>query len=577
MWANQGGLAAVLASELTVSGTVVVSGLAGAVAGGTAVWSLRALAAGSDRLQSDLLRPFAAVAAVIAVGAVGLPVAARQLRAGVLSVVPLVTFLLVFVPWNVFAFRYAGRGSLLTRRRVLAVGSLVTVLLVLYVSVAAGVFQPSQESYSSVLLGASTLLLALVALTFVSSGLVLTESYRHGNIPLASGVAAVFPVAVLVIGIQVVSLSDVLTRELLAGLHLLAAAVALPVAIVRYDVLATRPGATTLGERTVIQDLDEPVLVSDWDGRVILSNRRAERLFGADLDGRELEDIVGTDVATLRELSTLECWTEVGYKRFDPRVSSVTGSHDRRVGQTVTLIDVTDRAMLRQRVQVLNRIFRHNIRNDLDVIRSHAEFALERETGNGDGTEADESIERILDVTDDIVELSAEAREIERLTRNSSTDQSVVNLPQLVDAVVETVARDRSDVSVAVDVPAVELSVNRELLRFALRNLVDNAVEHNDSPSPRVEVRGTERTSGVWITVVDNGPGIPDAEWQVIEAGREEVHDHLTSLGLWGTKWAVQQMGGELSRRDSESGAAVVIDLPTKSSTANDSTGGQKR
>jgi signal transduction histidine kinase len=65
--------------------------------------------------------------------------------------------------------------------------------------------------------------------------------------------------------------------------------------------------------------------------------------------------------------------------------------------------------------------------------------------------------------------------------------------------------------------------------------------------------------------VADNGPGIPDAEWAVIEAGREESQDHLTSLGLWGTKWAVQRMGGELSRRDREgaSGAVVVIDLPT--------------
>jgi signal transduction histidine kinase len=62
----------------------------------------------------------------------------------------------------------------------------------------------------------------------------------------------------------------------------------------------------------------------------------------------------------------------------------------------------------------------------------------------------------------------------------------VVTLPQLVDAVVETVIGDRSGISVAVEVPQVELSINRELLRFALRNLVENAVEHNDNPSPRV-------------------------------------------------------------------------------------------
>jgi K+-sensing histidine kinase KdpD len=136
--------------------------------------------------------------------------------------------------------------------------------------------------------------------------------------------------------------------------------------------------------------------------------------------------------------------------------------------------------------------------------------------------------------------------------------------------VVETVTRDRPDVSVTVQVPTVELSINRELFRFALRNLVDNAVEHNDNPSPTIEIRGSEREPGIRLRVSDNGPGIPDTEWQVIEAGREEVHDHATSLGLWATKWTVQTMGGELSRRETESGATVIVDLPKRSPVEND-------
>jgi hypothetical protein len=268
MWHTQPVSAVPLSSAVTVSATAVVSALAGVIAGGTGLWAVRALVAG-DRQQEALVRPFAAVTAVLAVGALCLPVATGSLRAGVLSVVPLVTFLLVFVPWNVFAFRYAGRGTLLTARRLLAMCVLVAALLVLYVSVAAGFIQPSQESYSSVLLVASTLLLGFVALTFVSGGLVLTEAYRHDTIPVTAGVAVVFPVVVLVISIQVVSLSEFLTRNLLAGLHLLVAAAVLPVAVVRYDVLATRPGTTTLGERTVIEDLDEPVLVVDRDDELI--------------------------------------------------------------------------------------------------------------------------------------------------------------------------------------------------------------------------------------------------------------------------------------------------------------------
>lgn len=566
MGLSHGSLAMVLASDLTVSGAAVVSVLAGVIAGGTAIWSLRALQGDSERYHDDLLRPFAAVAMIVAVCGAGLPAVAAPLRAGILSVVPLVAFLLLFVPWNIFAFRYAGRGTLLTRRRVLVVGSLVAVLLAVYVAIAAGLLQPAQESYSSVLLTASTLLLGTVALTFVSSGLILTAAYRHGSIPLAAGVTVIVPVAVLIIGIQVVSLSGFLTRELLAGLHFLVAATALPVAVVRYNVLVSRPGTTTLGERTVIRDLNEAVLVVDKDEEIIRSNRRAERLFGSDLDGQDLGDVVGTDIATVRELSILERWTEQGYKRFDPRVSTVTASRERTVGRTVTLIDVTNREMLRQRVQVLNRILRHNIRNNLDIIRSHAETALR----NDNREQADASVTQILDVTDDVARLSANARQVERLTRNSSGEQSPVDLRGLVEEVVDTVTRDRPDVSVTIDVPSIELSVNRGLLRFALRNLVDNAVEHNDSSSPHVAVRVSERESGVRIIVADNGPGIPDTEWAVIKAGREEAHDHATSLGLWGTKWTIQEMGGEFSRQDNESGATVVIDLPTEPPVESD-------
>jgi K+-sensing histidine kinase KdpD len=232
----------------------------------------------------------------------------------------------------------------------------------------------------------------------------------------------------------------------------------------------------------------------------------------------------------------------------------------------------TDRETLRQRVQVPTRLLGHTIRDDLDITVSHAEFALGDgdDDENAEATEADESVARTLEAGDEITRSSADARRIERSTRDSSTDQSVVNLPQLVDEAVETVLGDRPDVSVAVEVPQVELPIARELLGFALRTLVDDAVEHDDAPSPRVEVGGTERGSGVRIVVSDNGPGVPDAERQVTEAGEEEVLDHATSLGPRGATWTVQKTGGEPPRRDGESGAAVVVDLPTRSPVGND-------
>lgn len=539
------------------SPTAVLSVLAAACAAWTAVVAARALRTDEGRVQTDLAGPFCLVSAALAGCALAHPVVAGPLSANVISIVPLVAFLLVLIPWNAFAFRYAGRGRLVTRRRTAALTGVTALLVVVYALVAAGVLRPAQDYYASVLLGASTLLLGVVALTFVSAGLVLLAAYRHERVPLAGGAVVVAPVAVLVAAIQVVSLSSFLTRDLLAALHLLAASATLPVAITRYDALETRPGTTTLGERAVVEDLDEAVLVVGAAGDVVRSNRQADRLFGADVTGRSLEDVTGTDIDGLHAVSTHEQWTATGYRRFDPRVSTIRSDHGQSLGRTVTLIDVTDREILEQRIQVLNRILRHNIRNSIDVINAHVEAAVDRED------HPDDLLADVLSVTDEIERMSAKARRIEKLTRDSSAGASEVDLAALATTVVAEVADDHPDVTTVVDVPSRTLSVDRELLAFGLRNVVENAVEHNEGPSRRVEVRGTEAAAGVRIVVADNGPGVPEMEWRAVEAGREEATDHATSLGLWGTKWAVQTLGGELSLRESDlGGTAVVVDLP---------------
>jgi signal transduction histidine kinase len=76
-------------------------------------------------------------------------------------------------------------------------------------------------------------------------------------------------------------------------------------------------------------------------------------------------------------------------------------------------------------------------------------------------------------------------------------------------------------------------------------------------------VRCERGESGIRIAVVDDGPGIPDDERSVIETGEEDPLEHASSLGLWGSNWAVQAMGGSLSFDESDlGGTAVVVALP---------------
>jgi signal transduction histidine kinase len=113
------------------------------------------------------------------------------------------------------------------------------------------------------------------------------------------------------------------------------------------------------------------------------------------------------------------------------------------------------------------------------------------------------------------------------------------------------------------DVPDVTLDVEPRLCRYALEQLIENAIEHNDGHAPRLEVSGSETTTGTRLVVADDGPGIPEIERKVITDGTEHDLAHGSSLGLWGVNWAIQTLGGDLSFEASElGGTAVVVDLP---------------
>jgi signal transduction histidine kinase len=510
----------------------------------------------SDRKRhADLVRPFCLVLAVIAVSAFAYTIVvvegASELGFG------FVTALFVSVPWLVFALRYVGREYLVTRLRVVLMSVLVLVTTAVISTPALP--EVSQELVPrSIVIVASFLSLGIAAIVFVASGLVLLTTYRHGSLSLTSGAMAVSPVIFLFFVAQL-SRPDARAFSTAAlTVAYVALALTTTLAVTRYNVLSVRPGTGTLGERRLVEEMDEAVFVVGRRGEVARANETARELFGPAIGGEPFADVLDCPVTGLGERDILERWTERGRKLFDPRVSTLTDSRDRTLGHTVTLLDVTHREIRQQRIQVLNRILRHNIRNDLDVIRARAEVATD------DDRSVEEQTDTILGVAEGLEGLSADARRIEKLIQRSRDTETTVDLAAVVDRVIDTLPdTPPPGADVTVEVPPVQVRLNEGLFRFALGNLIENAIEHNDTPDPRVEIRGTATDAGIELVVADDGPGIPESELAVLESGREDPLAHATSLGLWGANWAVQTLGGDLSLGTSDLGGAMArIDLP---------------
>ena len=248
---------------------------------------------------------------------------------------------------------------------------------------------------------------------------------------------------------------------------------------------------------------------------------------------------------------------ETGEVRWHTKLIPVI--EDDRVVQIIGMArDITDLVERTTHIQVIDRVFRHNIRNILTVIQGSAQNIADRT----EPSVADEATQ-ILELAEDLFRMSEEARTITEVIIEES---SLVSLD--VDSLMEEVQREVSamdhgaDVSIAVPESATIVGVPR--FSEAVVELVRNAIEHSDRPSPSVEVavRATDET--VELEVADDGPGMPAMERNILVDGQspQEI-THGSGLGTWLVYWIVQKSSGEVAVADrSPRGSVVTLRLP---------------
>ncbi|MEU4727088.1 HAMP domain-containing sensor histidine kinase [Streptomyces sp. NPDC023588] len=130
----------------------------------------------------------------------------------------------------------------------------------------------------------------------------------------------------------------------------------------------------------------------------------------------------------------------------------------------------------------------------------------------------------------------------------------------------------RNDVHLHLDVFPSELwaYADAERLHQVVANLIDNAVKHSP-PHGRVTVRARagDAPGSLALEVVDEGPGIPEAErYRVFERfnrGSARGGDGGTGLGLAIARWAVELHGGRIAVAESSRGCRMLVTLPGSS------------
>lgn len=217
--------------------------------------------------------------------------------------------------------------------------------------------------------------------------------------------------------------------------------------------------------------------------------------------------------------------------------------------------------MFSQRLTVINRVLRHDIRNQSQIIRTHTERLQD------EYTTADESVRKIRQANQRLTTLSEEARDLQKLLEGKEIENESIELVETIQSVGADVEQAYPELVVEYELPDEQVVHVSPLIGQAIKHLLFNAVEHNDSAQPRVTVAMSvdpAAESPVQLTVSDNGPGIPESER--VYDGSESPLNHSSGFGLWFVNWVITDAGGEVDidvPTDGDAGTVITASLPT--------------
>ncbi|WP_049929161.1 sensor histidine kinase [Halopiger goleimassiliensis] len=563
---------------MTATATMGAAGVLGA-SGLALCWLALVVARRPDRPGRTAFGLFAGVVAVAALsGAVGLLVGVEPTIDGWNHLVRAPAYLAVGA-WFVFVVQYTGRSESLTGRGTIALMSplvAAVVLTTLDVGIAgqngspADIVSVLDTAGGTLWIAVGVLLFGLFPFAFAFAGIAILLQTSFASDRFSAGLAGTLGVVVvspLVASFVGSTVNDAIGTGGLLAIYAIgfgSCAVACWVAIDRYEAFGSSAVAvSTLARRRVLSELEDAIVVLDDRNRIVDLNDAAMRTFDVrsqDVIGDPVDALVGQRLESLDTDDVVRLETVDGTRRFDSQATGLVVD-DQWVGTVVNFRDVTERELREQRIRILNRVLRHNLRNKLAVVRGNAERVRTVDEPSSIATE-------IQAVSDELLALGEKARMIESVLDAQRSNVDPTRVAAVVESVVEDVRARNEDYEIDVAIrESWTIEASGRALEYVVGELIENAIAHNDAASPRVEVTVTadDERHGI-VSIVDNGPGIPEEERVAIQSGEESPLVHGSGLGLWGVRWIVTLLGGDLQfAANDPRGTIVHVDLPRQS------------
>ncbi|NVB39697.1 hypothetical protein G6O69_17775 [Pseudenhygromyxa sp. WMMC2535] len=225
-------------------------------------------------------------------------------------------------------------------------------------------------------------------------------------------------------------------------------------------------------------------------------------------------------------------------------------------------VERNERRMIQQRqlatLGEMSAVLAHELRNPLASLKGHAQLLEERLEGSEVDARTRKKASRVVSEARRIEVLSQDLLAFVRAGELAREDRD----PRRV---VEAALADLDIARVDLDCARAPSSWSLDPVRMqqVLTNLVDNALQANEDPQARVELRVFAAKRRCVFEVRDHGPGVPPDAREAIFEPFHTTRVRGTGLGLAMARRIVELHGGTIRVDDHpEGGARFVVEIP---------------
>lgn len=202
-----------------------------------------------------------------------------------------------------------------------------------------------------------------------------------------------------------------------------------------------------------------------------------------------------------------------------------------------------DQLVIKERLAALGEVsagIAHEFRNPMGVIAGYAKFLLKSFDEN------DQRREIVQGILNEIEDMNRVMEELLKFSKPEPIKKIDINLTTSIKDVIQGMgdSADKIDFSLLDDVV---IKGDETLLKQAIRNLIQNAVDAGDRVWIDMEKDVSLNKNGVSIVVRDNGTGIPEKDLDKIFMPFYTTKDKGSGIGLALVQKIVTEHGGNIS------------------------------